>query len=252
MEEWFANISTPFFLVAARFSGFFAIAPLFSGVAIPLRYRAGLALVCAWIFGVYFLPGFESSSASPFWATLASELVLGLTLGATAGALFAALSVAGSVVAYGCGLSFPVDEGMTNEAAPILAHFFTLMGVALLFASNAHIMLLESVLRSFETFPPGEITWRDAWFLSVPHMFSEGFSLGIHIALPILTLLLLAQIGMAAANRALPQLNGFALIFPICILLMLFGLLLSFGGGMMLFVGHFSERLETLWELFGA
>ncbi|MDO4574557.1 MAG: flagellar biosynthetic protein FliR [Planctomycetia bacterium] len=230
-----------FIFVLARLTGMLMLAPMFAGKWVPVRFRVALAFVVA----VLVTMNLWTPTAITSWVELgvkaAGEAFLGMALGAMVLLFFTAMQVAGGVIAYTSGLSFPVDGGISNEAASLFSEFFMVLGIAVVFLTNGHHLVLEAVLESFATFPPGEGVVGPDLLRTVFDLFSTGFALGVRIALPVLTILLVSQLGMAILSRILPQLNTFSLSFAVNALLVLLVLSLSLGTGLWVFEEEFSR-----------
>lgn len=245
MPETILPIFTLFVFILLRMTAMLAVAPLFAGRSVPVRFRVMLAGAVSVMLCVHQMPAFLASGTAKienltaFLVTGASEIMLGSMLGACVLMVFSALTVAGSAVSFASGLSFPVDGGITRESQPIVAQILYALGTAAVFAFGGHRIIIAALIKTFAVHPPGMIAWQQDMFRCVPEAFILGFYLGVHIALPVLFVVLAAQMLMGLLNRVLPQINAFALSFPLNALLTLGVLALTLGGGFLLF----EERL---------
>jgi flagellar biosynthetic protein FliR len=112
---------------------------------------------------------------------------------------------------------------------PLLSQFYFVVGVQLFFAIGGHLVMIELLAKSFETLPlaaPGlsaDVLWGFMMWSGL--MFSEG----LRIALPIVSIVLLANLAFGVATRAAPQLNVFSVGFAVTLLLGLAAMLFSLG-----------------------
>ena len=229
------SVFSLFLLTFLRMVGLLMVAPMFAGKFVPVRFRVLLALAMTLVVGsAQMVPGmvWESNWLNPRFCVAMGTAVL---------LFFSALQVAGSVMAYVGGLSFPVDAGLSNEASSIFSKFLLLLGIAVVFLTNGHHAVIESLLRSFQHFPVGAMVNDPHFLRSVFEVFFFGFALGVRIALPVVAVLLLVQVGLAILNRIVPQLNVFALGFAVNALLVLAILSLSLGVGMYVFEEQFAQ-----------
>lgn len=247
MERLLFLNASQFLLILTRMLVMLLVAPIFSGKMVPIRFRVILAFLLAFLLALHqdqtvlcFQNSFSWADAG-FLKALLGEFFLGLVFGTAGLFLLGALQTAGTAAAYAGGISFPMDGGLSNDAAPITASFFYLLGTALLFLCGGHLMMLESLLRSFAAYPSGAVPALPELAKQLPDLFILGFQLGVHMALPILTVLLLAQIGLAVLNRVLPQLDVFGMAFPMNVLVLLFVLSLTLGAAMTLFLNGFTS-----------
>jgi flagellar biosynthetic protein FliR len=107
LERFSEQTLAGFFLVLARLTPLFLMAPLFSSRMVPARVRGIVALALA----VGLTPVAIGDVRIPMdaWAyggLVVKELLVGLAYAFALGALFAALSVAGTFIDYVMGLSF--------------------------------------------------------------------------------------------------------------------------------------------------
>ncbi|MDO4584491.1 MAG: flagellar biosynthetic protein FliR [Planctomycetia bacterium] len=240
MESLFPGVTQNLFILT-RLTGLMMVAPMFAGKMVPVRFRFFLAMAVTFLVGS---ARFSQATELPqidFWLALGGELFFGLTAGTAVLFFFEALRVAGNTIAHTSGISFPVDAGFSNEAATLFSRFFYFLGIAVIFLTNGHHLILEGILRSFEIYPPGEVFLQRNLFRATWEFFLIGFSLGLRMALPVVTVLLLSQLGLAVLNRVLPQLNVFSLSFTLQALVVLLVLSWSLGTGLWIFEEGFHE-----------
>ena len=101
---------------------------------------------------------------------------------------------------------------------PVGAQMFVILTTLLFLAVDAHLFLIAAVVESYNIIPPGNIGVPLESFLRVVTLGALIFSGGILLALPILTALLLINIALGIVTRAAPQLNIFAVGFPVTII----------------------------------
>lgn len=243
-------IFTLFIFILLRMTALLAVAPLFAGGSVPVRFRVMLAAAVSVMLCVHQMPAFltsaslETVSVTAFLVAGANEILLGATLGACVLMVFSAFSVAGTAVSYASGLSFPVESGMARESQTVITQILYALGTAAVFAFGGHRMILAALIKTFVAYPPGVIAWQQDMFQAVMEMFYLGFYLGVHIALPVLCAVLAAQALLAFLHRAVPQINAFAMSFPLNALLALGVLALTLGGGFLLFESRFTEAIS--------
>ncbi|MDB5799906.1 MAG: flagellar biosynthetic protein FliR [Rhodocyclales bacterium] len=200
-----------------RVMSFLAIAPLFSNVALPKRVKLIAALAI----------GFAIASSLPTQnlvdpgsyvglAILGEQILIGAGMGFSMRIVFATLDVAGELIGLQMGLSFasffdPQSAGTTSVVAQIIG-----LVVSLIFLSlNGHLMLVEVLSRSFEWLPISADPMHAEGWLMLARSGSVLFATGLLLALPVVVALLITNIALAVLTRAAPQLNLFAVGFPI-------------------------------------
>ena len=84
---------------------------------------------------------------------------------------------------------------------------------------NGHLVLLSAIVDTFTVLPIATdgLTRAGAWELLA--WASRMFAAGVLMALPVIISLLLINVGMGVVSRAAPQLNIFAIGFPITLMM---------------------------------
>ena len=111
---------------------------------------------------------------------------------------------------------------------------------------NGHLIMIAAVVESFQTLP---LTSGAALSLDWSALTLQGstiFSIGFHLALPVLATLLITNLALGVLTRAAPQLNLFSVGFPITLMIGL----IAFGIAMP-YMGNLMERymMEVLQQL---
>ena len=151
-------LGAAFMLVFARIGAMVMLLPGFGEGFIPVRVKLAIALLLTLII----LPLHRSAyhvdmqSVAPLAVLLVHEIIIGVVLGATARVTLAALQVAGSIIAQQLGLGFvtSVDPSQGQQGA-LMGNFLTLLGIALLFATDSHYLVITALNESYRIFSPG-------------------------------------------------------------------------------------------------
>lgn len=237
LSAWLAALMFPL----ARILGLITSAPLLSNRAIPMRVRLAVGLAAA----MAILPALPAMPAVPAdsWMALAilvQQALIGIAIGFMMRLFFAAVDVAGEMIGLQMGLSFAVFfNPQTGGQSSVVAEFLGLLTLLVFLALNGHLMLIQVVTMSFEWLPVGDPTHHKAWLLIVRYA-AVMFASGVLLALPMVAALLITNIALGVLTRAAPQLNLFAVGFPIT---------LSAGMLMLLFsMSAFGPMLQNLLE----
>ncbi|HMM51124.1 MAG: flagellar biosynthetic protein FliR [Burkholderiales bacterium] len=211
---WLSAFLLPFF----RILGLFGSAPVLSQRSVPMRLRIALSLMLAALAAPLLPPAPAADLGAPAgWLAVASEALIGFAIGFVARAILASVEVAGEAVGLQMGLSFAgffdPESGQLNAVSRLmntlsLWAFVTIGGPALMVAAAVH---------SFEVIPPA--TALGDWIGRMqPAALGAGlFELGVRLALPFMALLLFANLALGIISRIAPQLNIFAIGFPVTI-----------------------------------
>jgi flagellar biosynthetic protein FliR len=107
-------------------------------------------------------------------------------------------------------------------------------------AINGHLMVIATLTQSFSVLPIGTATLANASWLNIAYAGGIIFSYAVLLSLPILVALLITNIALGVLVRVAPQLNLFAIGFPVTILLGFAALLVS--------MTHLSAPLQQMFE----
>jgi len=224
LDAWLAVYLYPFFRILALFSS----APLLSHASIPVRVRIGLALLVAVLLAPALPP---TPAVSPFSAPgvllIIQQVLVGVALGFALQVVFAAAELAGDMIGLQMGLSFAsFIDPQRNEQTPIVGSFLGLLLMLLFFAVNGHLLLIGALADSFRSLPVGieGLHWVE-WQRLVA-IGALVFAFGLQIALPVIAALILANLALGVLTRTAPQLNLFAVGFPVTLIVGMLVLLL--------------------------
>jgi flagellar biosynthetic protein FliR len=225
VASWVGSLLWPFLRIGAMF----AVAPIFSARMVPVRVRVLLALVTAWILLPVLppVPAIDPISAQGFLIGL-HQVLIGLSMGFVLQLVFAALALAGESVALSMGLGFASMVDPENGVqVPVVSSYYVLLATLLFLTFNGHLVLIGVLADSFQTMPIGAGGPQREGLWQLVHWAGRMFAGALMIALPALASMLLVNLAFGVITRAAPQLNIFAVGFPITLLLGFVLLLLS-------------------------
>ncbi len=211
----------PFFRLAA----FFMAMPVFGSQLINARVRLMLAFVCTLIV-VPLLPSLPVYPllSLPSLSVVVTQVVIGLSMGLLLQVVFQIFVLAGQFIAMKMGLGFAsMNDPSNGVTVTVISQYYLMLVTLLFFAVNGHHVALDIIVESFTTLPIGAagLVRDDFWTLA--SMGSWMFSNALILSLPVLTSLLVVNIAFGVMSRASPQMNVFAVGFPITLM---FGVLL--------------------------
>ncbi|MBS3998581.1 MAG: flagellar biosynthetic protein FliR [Hydrogenophaga sp.] len=203
----------PFLRVLAVFSS----APIFSARSVPMRTRVALAMlvaVCAQA-GLPDQPVVALTDPQAFSVVL-QQVVIGVAIGLAVRIVFASVELAGEVIGLQMGLNFAgFFDPATSSQSSTVGRFFGNTTMLLFVVLNGHLMLLQAVIASFETFPIGGSAFESINRLQLHQLGAIVFRYGLWIALPMIGMLLFINIVLGFISRIAPQMNAFAIGFPL-------------------------------------
>ncbi len=90
-----------------------------------------------------------------------------------------------------------------------------MLAVLIFLAVNAHLLLLGVLSDSFQSLPISTQPLSPAGSTIVAAFGSTVFAVGLQLALPLIAILLMTNLSLGILTRSAPQLNIFAIGFPI-------------------------------------
>lgn len=225
LDTWLALFVFPL----SRILGLLASAPVFNNAALPVRVRlmAGLAITLA-LTPVLPAPPVIPAGSWVGIAVLAQQILIGVLLGITLRITFAAVDVAGDLIGLQMGLSFAAffDPGSGGQT-PVVTEFLGLLTALIFLSLNGHLLALTVLAESFTLLPVSTTPIHAMAFSGLLAWSATLFSMGLLLALPVITALLIANIALGVLARIAQQLNLFAVGFPVTIALGFLVLMLS-------------------------
>lgn len=214
---WIGSFFWPF----VRIGSMMVAAPVFGARMLPVRIRILMALSVS-VLTVPLLPpvpAVDPISLASF-NILLQQILIGVATGFIIQMVFQSLVIAGEAIANGMGLGFArMVDPANGVQVPVISQFFVVLATLLFVVLNGHLLLIQLIVRSFEILPIAETGLSLPALKAVVNWGSQMFIGGLMIGLPAVTALLVVNIAMGVITRAAPQLNIFAVGFPLMILL---------------------------------
>jgi flagellar biosynthetic protein FliR len=203
-----------YLLASVRIVSWLAIVPPFSSRAVPAMAKVVLSLGLA--FAV--TPGMTGDVPVTFWAlmvNIVTQVLIGAGMGFVTYLLFQAIATAGSLIDLfgGFALAQGFDPlGLTMNT--VFGKFHQMLATMLLFATGAHLLVIGGLLRTFHFLPVGttpDVARPTDILVTAMSMF---FTTAVQIALPMIAVLFIADLGLALLTKVAPQLNAINVMFP--------------------------------------
>jgi flagellar biosynthetic protein FliR len=242
-------LAATFLLMFARVGTMVMLLPGLGEANLPVRVRLTIALTLTAIL----LPlhktaySIDLHAMGPVIVLLLQEIIVGAVLGLTARLAISALQVAGSVIAQQLGLGFVTAVDPTqNQQGMIVGNFLAVLGIALIFATDLHHLIIAALNDSYRLFQPGEMPIAGDVAQLVIKTIAASFKIGIQLSAPFLVFGLMFNLGLGVLSRLMPQMQVFFIGLPLTILLGLLLLVLVIGAMMGTFVGYLEGVLSEL------
>lgn len=234
--------------IFARVGAMMMTAPAFGDFTIPPRVRLAMALGVTLAIAPAAAPALSAPAAGDSFALLlliGGETLIGLFLGLFARAVAAALNVAGEAIALQMGLSLAQIFDPTQDVqGAIVGGFLAILGATMIFATDAHHLLLAALSDSYFLLSPGgPIAFGDAASAMIGAV-ATAFSLGVRLAAPFIVFGLVFYAGAGVLNRLMPQAQVFFMLLPANLVIGLMLLMLTTGLIMTAFLARFDAELS--------
>ena len=244
ISSWVSRWVWPF----VRIAGFFMVMPLFGTRLVTQRVRLLLALATTAVITPILppMPVIESIGLETM-IIIAQQLLIGIALGFALEVLMQIFILSGQMVAMqtGLGMAQMVDPANGVNVA-VVAQWF-LIFVNLLFISlNGHLIAIEVLADSFFTMPVGSGTLSGETMMAIAKLANWMFAAAIVLALPAVASMLVVNIAFGVMARLAPQLNIFAVGFPVTMMLGLIVIWITFSGYGVQFQGLLSELFNFM------
>jgi flagellar biosynthetic protein FliR len=217
------------FLHTLRLSAFFLASPFFGAAAIPVQARIIISVLISFSFyGLISVPNPVDLPFLKIIQVVLIEITIGISLGLCVTILFSAVALAGEKIAASSGLGFAAQmDPNSGGQTPVVSQILNLFAIAAFLSLNGHLHVIFLLRSSYDIIPLGQ-----SFDFSV--LISAGLSAGGHmfsiaslLMLPVVSVLLLANITVGVVTRSAPQLNLFSFGFPLTILTCFVALYLS-------------------------
>jgi len=214
-------LAATFMLVFARVGAMVMLLPGFGETNIPVRVKLSIALLLTLIILPLHRAAYhvDMQSLSAILVLMLHEIIIGIVLGATARVTLSALQVAGSVIAQQMGLGFVTAVDPTQgQQGLLIGNFLSLLGLALLFATDSHHLVIAALSESYRIFSPGETMPTGDVAALATRAFASAFKIGLQLSAPFLVFGLVFNLGLGVLGRLMPQMQVYFVGVPLSIL----------------------------------
>lgn len=205
-----------------------ASSPIFGNKQVPKRVKIGLSVLIAIVIAPTLgeLPPVSIGSPQGL-LIIVQQIIIGVAMGFSMRLIFTAVEMAGELAGLQMGLGFasfydPVNANFT----PVIAQWIGVLATLVFLSLNGHLIMISALADSFQTLPIGNMMSVKSMYM-VAQWGGSLFYYALQISMPILAALLITNLSLGILTRAAPQLNLFAVGFPITLAVGFFVLILS-------------------------
>ena len=237
-----------YLLVFARTGAMVMLLPAIGEASVPPMVRLVLSLAISLALAPTVQSAYPQgapASSIALGLMIAQEVTAGILVGTMARLIMSALQVAGTLIATQTGLAYAstVDPTSQGEQSAIIANFFSMLAVVLIFATNLHHLAIAAVAGSYHLIPPGgTLPTGDMAELAI-RLVSGSFALGFQMAAPFLVFGFALSVGLGVLARLMPQLQIYMVAMPANILVGFILMALILASLMTLFLNFYTGQM---------
>ena len=203
-------------LGAIRAAAWLIVCPPFNGRAVPMTVKGMLAVAMVLPMVPALAPNVPSLHSWSIIGAALAQVVVGAGLGFLTAVIFAGVQAAGDLLDLfgGFSLAFAFDPMSFSGNNSVLGRFYGMLATALLFATDAHQLIIRGFTLSYEAVPLNQGLALDKLASLLTTGLANMFLSAVLIAGPLIVVLFCADIGLGLLNRIAPALNPFQIGFP--------------------------------------
>lgn len=209
-----------FVIIFTRLSGLMTSAPLLSTYPIPMQIKVWfMALVAFIMFPIVSAKmGFQVPTSIPIlMMIMIKEFMIGYIAGFVANVVFIGVEIAADLVSMQVGLTAAqAMNPMTGDTSPILSQGYTILASMLFIGLNGYQWIFSAIYKTFQLIPPGyNLVLSGTFVHNVIYLTSQIFIIGLSIALPIFSVLVITDVLLGFMAKMMPKMNIFMVALPI-------------------------------------
>jgi flagellar biosynthetic protein FliR len=207
---------TGFFLVLARVSPLFVLAPLFSSKMVPARVKGIVAVGLSIGLTPLAVHG-QTIPTDPMAVAgmLVVQVLVGLAFAFAVGMVVTAIEAAGSLTDMVAGFSFgAVIDPINGNQGGTMANLYSLVGLAMFIAIGGDAWTLHGLQKTFELVPLTKAPQIASLTSGVEQAFATIFVSAVEVAAPVILALMITDVAFGMIAKVVPQVNIFGVGFP--------------------------------------
>ncbi|TQV84185.1 flagellar type III secretion system protein FliR [Exilibacterium tricleocarpae] len=234
-----------------RIGALFMAMPIIGTRIVSVRVRVVLAVAVTLIV-VPLLPPLPAVAGLSLQSLMivVQQVLIGLAMGFVLQVVFQLFVLGGQFIAMKMGLGFAsMNDPANGVVVTVVSQYYLILTTLLFLSVNGHLVVIEVLVESFNTLPIAATGLTAQHFFELADLGAWMFTRATLIALPVLTSLLVVNLAFGVMSRAAPQMNVFAVGFPITLilgLLLMWLSLVSFLPNYQLFIGEGFAFLHQL------
>lgn len=209
-----------FTFIFLRISAILALMPVIGERAVPIRVKAGLALLIALLVFPAIrmdIPSLQADAAIvAVVLAMTGEVLIGVIIGFAARLIFAGIQFAGNMIGLQMGLSIAnVIDPVSSTQASIIAEFKYLVAMLVYLAVDAHHLFIQAIVDSYRFVMPFGFHFSESLTQFIFMFSRELFVTAVKISAPVMAVLLFSNVALGVVARTVPQINVFIVGMPL-------------------------------------
>lgn len=246
LDAWIMLLVFPL----TRILALIATAPIMYTPQFPVTAKIGLAVMITVLVAPSLpVPALEPSSSYAM-LLLVREVLLGAGMGLAMRIVFSAVTTAGDIIGLQMGLGFAqFFDPQSSGQVPVIGQFLNLIATLVFLSLNGHLLMISALVESFRVVPLDSAASIAGGAFALAKWGSMIFSAAVQLSLPLIATLLITNAALAVLTRASPQLNIFAIGFPVTLAVGFISLILALPYMVPGFTRLFEQGLQAMLKV---
>jgi flagellar biosynthetic protein FliR len=237
-----------FFLAFTRIMAIIIHVPVLGGQNIPNQVRIGLGFVLS-IALIPWQPLPEDAASIGFIAygvSIGKEILIGTLIGYSADLAFGAIQMTGGAMGLGSGFeSSRIFNPSMGDSGSAFDQIFVMTATIVFLMINGHHLVITAIQKTFELLPINGSLPFDG-LETIMRTTSTFIMAGIHLALPVMTALILTDLTLGLLARVAPQVQVYFLGLPVKVVVSLLALSFMFASLLPYLSSLFQNMAENM------
>ena len=219
-----------FFLAFTRIMAIMIHVPVLGGQNIPSQVRIGLGFVLAMVLIPWQPLPTEAASLGlmAYSISIGKEILIGTLIGYSADLAFGAIQMAGGAMGLGSGFeSSRIFNPSLGDSGSAFDQIFVMTATMVFLMINGHHLVIVALQKTFEVLPINGVL-PFVGLETIMTTTSTFIVAGIHLALPVMTAVILADLTLGLLARVAPQVQVYFLGLPVKVVVSLVALSFMF------------------------
>jgi len=222
-----------FLAVFTRMTGMLIFNPFFGRKNIPVIIKMGFAFFTTVILMGFLPPNttIQDGNVLTFMLICCKELFVGFVVGFIMQIFLSSLQLAGNFMDLQMGIGMAsIYDPQSNISMALSASLLNFFYIVLFFVTNAHLTFIKIIFASYSILPLGGFMFNPQCGQYIVLLFADIFILAIKLALPLVAIEIITELGLGILMRTVPQINIFMVGLQLKLLVGLFLLVLILPG----------------------